>query len=279
MQCLCHNLPGPKADETVRADYDSEENPMLASFYGIVAQAPNDLGIEEAVFSESHGGGAVVQCTATRMEAHGKSLAGVWACPGVRVKHLWAQADKNTVVMIHQEEGFIDSWHHGPSVLAGDAVHKTTSVGGLGLTCGLLSAAALASELQDLVATTTDTGGKVRSYPTTEMLDQAFVRNRSAREDGARSIWSNGFSMVRQTRQTRQTTHRAWMSWFLDKYILLWTDREKLARNFFISVMEKGPHLKRQGSSGTTLILSGRLGSPFISRSPILSGMAIFLAS
>ncbi|RYP55567.1 hypothetical protein DL769_010124 [Monosporascus sp. CRB-8-3] len=99
---------------------------MFAIFCGIVAKVPNDLGIKEAVFLESRGGGAMVQRTAidgivhfatlsplpeptaTRrrytaagMNEHAESLAGVWMCPGIQIKDLWAHADKNTAVMIH----------------------------------------------------------------------------------------------------------------------------------------------------------------------------------
>ncbi|KAI9154967.1 FAD/NAD(P)-binding domain-containing protein [Paramyrothecium foliicola] len=247
---ILQQLAGPQpVRESKEALVFADENPMLASFYGFVGRTTINPGIEKAIFFESRGGGAVIQCTAengmahfatisplaepttakrryspSEMEEHAESLGHIFVSPGVQFKDIWARADKTATVMIHQEEGFLDiPWHHGRIVLAGDAVHKTTSVNGLGLTIGLHSAVALANELHGLAIS--NSGGNMQA------LDEAFERYRAVRIGEAKTIWTNGFSTI------RETTQKGWVPWLWDKFVLPWIDTEKVARAMFISWM------------------------------------------
>ncbi|KAI1499771.1 hypothetical protein F5X99DRAFT_410687 [Biscogniauxia marginata] len=251
-----------------------DESPMVSSFHGIVGRAPNDFaGMEEGVFFESRGGEAAVQCTATKdtvyfatlkllpeptkgrrkytwedMEEHAASVSEVWVAPGVRFGDLWAKTDKPVARMLNQEEGFVDRWHHDRVVLLGDAAHKTTSINGLGLTCGLHSAAALANELQSLLA--------ANKFPDTSSLTQAFARYERERRGEARQIWKRGFTMI------REVTRKSWVNWFWDSYILPWIDTETIARGLLVSVM-----LIRKGQTLAYVPFDGKYGTvPWLRR-------------
>ncbi|KAI5867516.1 hypothetical protein GGS23DRAFT_612640 [Durotheca rogersii] len=225
------------------------ESPMVSTFYGIVARAPNDFGLEEGVFFESRGGDAAIQCTVTggmlnyatlkrlpetvrgrrkyaaaEMEEYAKSLSDVWVGPGVKFSDVWARTDKALARMLNQEEGFVDRWSYDRIVLLGDAVHKMTSINGLGLTCGLHSAAALANELQGLVAAH-------GANPSVGRLAEAFARYRESRRGEARQIFTRGFTMI------REVTRKSWANWFWDSYVLPWIDTEAIGRGLFVSLM------------------------------------------
>jgi 2-polyprenyl-6-methoxyphenol hydroxylase-like FAD-dependent oxidoreductase len=228
---------------------NGDDYPMISSFHGIFARASNDdLRIEKAVLFESRGAGAVIQCTATEdivhfvtlkplpepttartrytaqdMEDYAASIADVAVCPGVKFRDLWAKVDKSSARKLNQEEGFLKRWHHSRIVLVGDAVHKSTSVNGLGLTCGLHSAAVLANELQKLFAS------HQSQLLATDLLDETFSRYQSLREREAKQIWDNGHSMI------REVTRKSWVSWFWDNYVLPWFDMEKTARGILVS--------------------------------------------
>ncbi|KAI0098687.1 hypothetical protein GGR51DRAFT_552422 [Nemania sp. FL0031] len=227
-------------------DQGADKSPMLSTFHGIVGRAPNEFGLENGVFFESRGGEAAIQCTVAEdmiyyatlkplaepisgpkrysqeeLKDYAESLSHVYVGPGVRFEHVWAKTDKELVRLINQQEGFAGRWHHDRIVLLGDAVHKTTSINGLGLTCGLHSAAALANELQGVL--------KLEANPSTKTLELVFARYQQARTGEARVIWKRGFKMI------REVTNKSWINWFWDKYMLSWFDVETLARGLVVS--------------------------------------------
>ncbi|KAA8565452.1 hypothetical protein EYC84_009312 [Monilinia fructicola] len=101
----------------------------------------------------------------------------------------------------------------GRIVLVGDAAHKTTSVNGLGLTCGLHSAAALANEITKIVVGDREVD--------TKAIENAFKRYQAEREGEARQIWGDGYKII------RDVTSRRWSSRFWDEWVLPWIDIEK----------------------------------------------------
>jgi 2-polyprenyl-6-methoxyphenol hydroxylase-like FAD-dependent oxidoreductase len=223
---------------------------MASSFHGIFGWADiSDLPIEREVFFESRGAGAVVQClgtpnklqfttlkplpgTVTRrqrysrqeMEDYAASLAEVKICPGVTFKDVWARADKDSARMLNQEEGFMSHWHHNRTVLVGDAVHKSTSINGLGMTCGLHSAAVLANLLQGLVASTGQS-------PSVKELDEIFSQYQQERQAEVKPVWDRVYSML------REVTKGSWLSWLWDKYVLPWIDIEELLKGWIPSLV------------------------------------------
>ncbi|OTA57981.1 FAD/NAD(P)-binding domain-containing protein [Hypoxylon sp. EC38] len=228
----------------------NEGNPMLSTFYGIFGRASiAHLSIEPKVLYESRGAGTVIQCTRAKqdlqfvtltplpqqtagrtsytkkeIDSYAGSIADIAVCPGVKFGDIWQHADKTTAVLVNQEEGFLKSWYHDRIALVGDAVHKSTSVNGLGMTCGLHSAAALANELQSL-------NTAIANNPSTLLLGEAFSRYQQVRESECKKIWSGGYSMI------REATSKSWTSRLWDAYILPWIDMENFARGILISIL------------------------------------------
>ncbi|KAI1113127.1 hypothetical protein F5Y14DRAFT_462820 [Nemania sp. NC0429] len=249
---------------------DSTAGQMISSFYGIFGRASiHDLPIEPEVFFESRGAGAVIQCLGTtetlqfvalkpleepsaarrkytrqEMEDYAKSIGDVALCPGIRFKDVWKKARKDETTMLNQEEGFTSRWFHGRIVLVGDAVHKSTSVNGLGMTCGLHSAAVLANGLHQAVSSAT-----ADESPSVERLEQCFARYQQDREAEVKPIWAAGYSMI------REVTRQSWLSWFWDSYVLPWIDIERLGWGIVPSVF-----LVRQGHILAYVPFLGREG-------------------
>ncbi|KAM0816451.1 putative FAD-binding domain-containing protein [Seiridium cardinale] len=255
---LMHKLAGQAPSED-----------MVSSFHGIFGWAAiSDLSIESEVFFESRGGGAVIQSLGTpeklrfvalkplsepftgrkrytrqEMEEYAASVGDVAVCPGVKFKDVWERADKDKAQMLNQEEGFMSRWHHDRLVLVGDAVHKSTSVNGLGMTCGLHSAAVLASLLQDLVKATSQ-------KPTTDEIDHVFSRYQQGRQREVKPVWDGGYSMI------REVTRDSLWSWMWDKYVLPWFDVEGLVKglvpSYFLirhgAILSYVPFVGEQGS-------------------------------
>ena len=157
------------------------------------------------------------------MKDYAASLADVAVCPGVTFKDVWARADKDSARMLNQEEGFMSLWHHDRIVLVGDAVHKSTSVNGLGMTCGLHSAAVLANLLQGLVAST-------GQNPSVEEVDEIFSRYQQERQGEVKPVWDKGYSMI------RKVTRNSWLSWLWDRYVLPWVDMENFMKGIIPSL-------------------------------------------
>lgn len=242
---------------------------MASNFCGIFGWADiSDLPMEQEVFFESRGAGAAIQCLASpdklrfvtlkplsgtftgqkrysrqEMEDYAASLAEVRLCPGITFKDVWARADKDSARMLNQEEGFMSHWHHNRIVLVGDAVHKGTSINGLGMTCGLHSAVVLANLLQGLVASTGPT-------PSVKALDEIFSRYQQERQREVKPVWDRGFSMI------REVTKESWLSWMWDKYVLPWIDVEEFWRGLIPSLF-----LIRYGNILSYVPFSGEQGS------------------
>jgi 2-polyprenyl-6-methoxyphenol hydroxylase-like FAD-dependent oxidoreductase len=255
----------------------TDEN-MASSFHGIFGWADiTDLPIEREVFFESRGAGAVIQCLGTpdklqfttlkplpetitrrqrysrqEMEDYATSLAEIKICPGVTFADVWARADKKSAIMLNQEEGFMSHWHHDRIVLVGDAVHKSTSVNGLGMTCGLHSAAVLANLLQGLVANT-------KQSPSVEELSSIFSLYQQERQAEVKPVWDRGYSML------REVTKGTWLSWLWDKYVLPWIDIEELLQGWIPSLV-----LIRYGNILSYVPFIGEEGSVRWLRQPVV---------
>ncbi|KAF7863842.1 hypothetical protein EAF04_006807 [Stromatinia cepivora] len=227
-------------------DTSIDEHSMVANFHGIFGSASNkELRLQEGVVFESRGAGVVIQSVATpsiiyyvtlkaldspstkrvrytaeEMEEYAEEIGDVALCPGHRFRDLWKYADKEQARKLNQEEGILKNWSWGRIVLVGDSVHKTTSVNGLGLTCGLHSAAALANEITKLFV-----GEKVDI----EEIEGAFKSYQIQREGEARQIWADGHKVI------RDVTNQRWNSRFWDEWVLPWIDIEKFWGGILVS--------------------------------------------
>lgn len=244
---------------------DAETSGMTSNFYGLFGRVSSAAGlpVEPEVFFESRGAGAVIQClgdgerlqfvtlkalpgapaagrtrySAQDMDVYAASIADVAVAPGVTFGDVWARADRGTVRMLNQEEGFMRRWHHRRIVLVGDAAHKSTSVNGLGMTCGLHSAAALANRLQRLARVVEPqdpalpgAGGRGgHPSPSLDELHGIFAEYQESRQKEVKPVWDAGHAMIREVTQT------SWSSWAWDRFILPWIDAEKFARGLIPS--------------------------------------------
>jgi len=221
----------------VETKYD--ENVMVANFHGIFGTASNEkLKMEEGVVFESRGGGGtVIQAVATpdliyyvtlksldrpstdrikysreEMEDYARDIGDVMVAPEIQFRELWQSADKSKARKLNQEEGLLRHWSWGRTVLVGDSVCKTTSVNGLGLTCGIHSAVVLANELSKL---------SVEKEVGLDEIGRAFERYQKEREGEAKQVWSDGRDII------RNVTSRSWTMRFWDDWVLPWVDMEK----------------------------------------------------
>ncbi|KAH9427857.1 hypothetical protein MCOR02_011356 [Pyricularia oryzae] len=238
------------------------QSPMVASFNSIFGRASvADLGIEPGTWFESRGAGVIIQglvgaedgkmtfATIKPLNAgeraaavvsdggrrprysdadadeHAASIQHVLVCPGVTFGDVWARADRELCVMVDQEEGFVEQWYHGSGrvVLVGDAVHKSTSANGLGMTCGVHSAAVLANGLRRLLAE--------QPSPSGTALAQVFARYQAERQAEVRPLWDDGHAMVRGV-----TRRFSWGPWLWERFVLPWWDVESLAWGLLPSV-------------------------------------------
>ncbi|KAI1455539.1 hypothetical protein F4805DRAFT_468721 [Annulohypoxylon moriforme] len=228
---------------------DTCKEAMVSNFYGIFGQASAaDLRIEPGVLFESRGTGAYIHClamgerlqfvalkrhpepsvnrakyTKEDIEKFVTSITNVAICPGITFNDVWTRTNKDLSVMVNQEEGFMSRWHYGRIVIVGDSVHKISSYQGLGMTCGLHSAALLANLLQNLVTTT-------EPQPSVAALSRVSSLYQKERQCEVKPIWNGSYSA------TREVMRRSWMSWIWDRYILPWIDKEKLFRGIIPSM-------------------------------------------
>ncbi|CAJ2508942.1 Uu.00g139680.m01.CDS01 [Anthostomella pinea] len=192
--------------------------PMVTTYQSIFGRAPyTNQDIDKGNFVETHGPGMASQSMRTHdalyfslirrlpeptsergrftdedMEDMAGAFAEVEVFPGIKFKELWPARDQTNTQLLHQEEGLVDKWHHGRVVLVGDAIHKTTSLWGMGVNTGVNSVAVLANILRQTLRST--------PTPSTQMLDKVFAEYQSAR-------WKEcAFVIARSKEVTRAVT-------------------------------------------------------------------------
>jgi 2-polyprenyl-6-methoxyphenol hydroxylase-like FAD-dependent oxidoreductase len=213
--------------------------PMTAYFQGIYGCFRSYDGFEPGTLYQSRGTGIVSQIIVGADRGHfailrpispiaeperysiedrdrlATELANVMVAPGVRFQDVWGLTDKETAAMVNQEEGYCDKWYHNRVVLAGDAVHKSTSATGLGVNNGINSAAALANELYRTLRSEPD--------PSTRMIEDAFARYQEIQAPESSRLHTFG------RRQIRGVTWETWGGWFFDRFVNPWIGVNKVA--------------------------------------------------
>lgn len=206
--------------------------PMTAEYQGLYGRFHSNAGLNQGTFYQSRGSGIVVQLMVGEGRGHfailraippitepkrytsedrdrlAEELADTMVAPGVHFKAIWELADKDTTAMVSQEEGYCDKWYHGRIALAGDAVHKVTSVTGMGVNMGINSAAALANELYRTLQSEPD--------PSTETVEDAFARYQQIRNPEAGSLHAIGKTQI------RCVTWETWSYWVFDRFVNPW---------------------------------------------------------
>lgn len=206
--------------------------PMTANYNGLYGCFQSCHGFEPGTFYQSRGSGIVSQIivgadrghfailrpispttepkryTAEDRDHVAKELANIMVAPGFRFQQIWELTAKDTAAMVNQEEGYCDEWHHERVVLAGDAVHKSTSATGLGVNTGLNSAAVLANELYRVLRSEPD--------PSTGAIEDAFTRYQRIRAPETSRLHTIG------RKQVRGVTWETWSDWFFDRFVNPW---------------------------------------------------------
>ncbi|KAI0400692.1 hypothetical protein F4802DRAFT_471584 [Xylaria palmicola] len=188
--------------------------PTYLSLFGVTRGVRADVTLGD--FAESHGPGTVSQSmrlpdamyftvlkrldgpppgdqrfTSEEADKFAREMADLTIFPGVKLREVWPRREEASTVLLHQEEGLADKWHHGRVVLVGDAAHKTTSVTGQGAFLGALSAVALVNCLRATL--------RRSPRPSTADLEAAFAAYQASRVAHATAVVALGGEMTRFT--------------------------------------------------------------------------------
>lgn len=255
--------------------------PMTAAYQGLYGDFHSCPGLNQGTFYQSRGSGIVSQAMSGEDKGHfailraisptadpkryttehRDSLADEFSntvvAPGIRFKAIWERTVKETAAMVNQEEGSCDKWYHGRIALAGDAVHKVTSVTGMGVNVSINSAAALANELYRTLQSEPD--------PSTGAVEDAFFRYQQIRDPEASQLHTIG------RMQIRGVTWATWADWFFD---LL---RRSLGRYRQIGGPHRGAYQK--GVDAGIRAVRGPEGSGALSSHPCFTRMIYLNAS
>ncbi|KAI1302885.1 hypothetical protein F5Y03DRAFT_191062 [Xylaria venustula] len=193
----------------------ASKTPMVATFmslFGHTRGVREDIAVGD--FAESHGPGTASQSTrlddtmyftvlkrvdeqaaakrsftSEEVEKVAQELSDVTIFPGVKLKEIWPMREQANAVLLKQEEGVAEKWHHDRIVIVGDAAHKMTSINGQGALSAVLSATALVNNLQATL--------QKNPSPSTEDLNAAFVNYETSRTEPAGAVVKMGASLTR----------------------------------------------------------------------------------
>lgn len=218
--------------------------PMTATYQGLYGCFHSHPSFDPGTFYQSRGTGIVSQLMVDENKGHfailrpilpssesrryttedrdrlAEELGSIMVGPNIRFQDVWEVTDKDTAAMVDQEEGYCDKWYHERIVLAGDAVHKSTSVTGLGVNTGINSAAVLANELHRTLLSDPD--------PTTKALEETFAQYQKIRTPETSRLYTIG------RKQVRNVTWQTWTDWLWDRFVNPWIGVDKV-----VSIIEK----------------------------------------
>jgi len=189
-------------------------SPMIPNYLSIFGQTRSDRAdIALGNFAESHGPGIASQSarmsdaiyftvlkrlevppterkrfTTEDLEKMVEELPDITLFPGVKLKEIWRIREQTNAVLLYQEEGIAEKWHHGRIVLAGDAAHKMTSINGQGALTGVLSATTLVNLLQAALVK--------KPRPTTSDLEAVFAEYEASRKGVANLVVQIGITLT-----------------------------------------------------------------------------------
>ncbi|KAI1174765.1 hypothetical protein F4777DRAFT_371274 [Nemania sp. FL0916] len=128
----------------------------------------------------------------TREELDGfvADMGDVTIFPGITLREIWPSRETGEAVLLHQEEGIAESWHHGRVAIVGDAAHKMTSVNGQGAMTAFLSATVLVNELRRALL-------GANQQPSTEDIEGVFAKYQQSRMQTAAGVVGFGAAVSR----------------------------------------------------------------------------------
>ncbi|KAI0516954.1 hypothetical protein F5B22DRAFT_138516 [Xylaria bambusicola] len=190
-------------------------DPMVANFMSLFGHTRSDrTDIAMGDFAESHGPGIASQSarlrdaiyftvvkrlekpvsdkrsfTTEEINKFAQEMSDVTVFPGVKLKEIWPLREETNAVLLHQEEGMAEKWHHGRIVLVGDAAHKMTSMNGQGALSAILSATVLINSLRATL--------KKNPRPSTQELEMAFTQYETSRKGAVKPVLDLGVFISR----------------------------------------------------------------------------------
>jgi 2-polyprenyl-6-methoxyphenol hydroxylase-like FAD-dependent oxidoreductase len=216
--------------------------PMTATYHGLYGCFNSHPRFDPGTFYQSRGTGIVSQMMVGEDRGHfailrpihpkaeskpyttedrdrlAQELASIMVAPNVRFQDVWEATEKETAAMVDQEEGYCDKWYYSRIVLAGDAVHKATSVTGLGVNTGINSAAVLANELYRTLLSDPN--------PSTRVLEDTFAQYQKIRTPETSRLHTIGM------KQVRNVTWNTWLDWLWDRFVNPWIGVDKVVAIF-----------------------------------------------
>lgn len=235
--------------------------PLRAEYCSIFGEAPNKHGVESGTFFETHSpdlgvqfgshNGLVrfvlykrlptpsttrVRYTEEDMEEVAASFADVNVTPDIKMGDIWPDVYKKSARLVNQNEGIASHWHTNRVVLTGDAAVTMATVNGLGVNCGLHSAALLASEIQQVVASRSSSSPQ--RTPSGADLNAAFERYQRIRYKELKRIFNVAHLGI------RQMTWTSWIDRFVDRHVKRWAGIDVLIRREIHAMVSKGEVLR-----------------------------------
>ncbi|VUC30125.1 unnamed protein product [Clonostachys rosea] len=226
--------------------------PTTSQYYSIYAEGTNTKKIPSRIFYETRDTGRAIQLgadndmlrivmykklpqqmtgpvsyTEDQMEELAKSFFDMAVAPGITLGEIWPDFHKHTARLVNQNEGFAKHWHTGRVVIISDASVCTSSVNGLGVNCGLHSAAALANQLQKAVSSSAGS-------PSPEALKGAFARYQHIRAGELKAIYNTAYSTM------RQMAWDSWKDWFIDRFLKRWIGPDFFVKKYLHPLVCKG---------------------------------------
>jgi hypothetical protein len=151
------------------------------------------------------------------MEALARKLADYPICESVVFGELWRRRTKAQLISL--EEGVLDHWFFGRTVMAGDAIHKVTPNSALGGCTAMEDAAAITNQLHALL------NRHPNKKPSTVEISAAVQEYQDPRLARVKTIVKVGGDL------TRLQAYDGWYFYIMQRWITPWICLDTLAIN------------------------------------------------
>ncbi|GAB1213226.1 hypothetical protein ATERTT37_002375 [Aspergillus terreus] len=151
------------------------------------------------------------------MEALARKLADYPICESVVFGELWRRRTKAQLISL--EEGVLDHWFFGRTVLTGDAVHKVTPNSALGGCTAMEDAVAITNQVHELL------NRHPNKKPSTVEIAAAMQEYQDSRLERVKTIVKVGGDL------TRLQAYDGWYFYIMQRWVTPWIGLDTLAIN------------------------------------------------
>lgn len=151
------------------------------------------------------------------MEALARKLADYPICESVVFRELWRTRTKAQLISL--EEGVLDHWFFGRTVMAGDAIHKVTPNSALGGCTAMEDSVAIANQLHELL------NRHPNKKPSTVEISAAMQDYQDSRIERVKAIVKVGGDL------TRLQAFDGWYFYIMQRWVTPWIGLDTLAIN------------------------------------------------